>query len=114
MNTTAIYQATQALQSQQSTSATRPAQIDIDKFTQALFGSATNIPERLAITDLQKRAVDFEGTVETSFNTKQLAMRPGDMLVTQSTLLHSVVGIDLTAKAAGLVSQSINKLVHIQ
>jgi type III secretion system YscI/HrpB-like protein len=111
MDTTAVSQTTQAPPARQFA----PASVDqVDAFTRALFGSGTNLPETQATADLQRHAIDFDGTLSTSLDSAQLAMRPGDMLVTQSTLLHSIVQVDLTAKAAGLVSQSINKLVNMQ
>ncbi|MEQ9723117.1 type III secretion system inner rod subunit SctI [Yersinia alsatica] len=41
-------------------------------------------------------------------------MPPEQLLTMQSAWMHASLGIDLTAKVAGVVGQNINKLVNMQ
>lgn len=91
-----------------------PSSADIEAFTKALFGDAEGLPEDIATNTLQKGARKIDASLA-SVRDADLAMQgPDAMLRAQSSLLRSVIEVDVIAKTAGAISQGINKLSNLQ
>jgi type III secretion system YscI/HrpB-like protein len=114
MDITATERMMQALQAQQKPSATQTNQEQIDTFTRMLFGQDGSTPEAQAAVGFQQRSLEIDQTLSAVREGEHALTQPLDMLATQSALLRSTLAVDLTAKAAGAVSQGINKLVNMQ
>ncbi|KWN63606.1 type III secretion system inner rod subunit SctI [Burkholderia ubonensis] len=112
MDVTATQTALETLRSQYRSHQVDPKQID--DFTRALFGQDSQSPEMRAVADFQQRSNEADRILSSARNNDEAATNPSTMLVTQSEMLHSIIKVDLAAKAAGAVSQSVNKLVHMQ
>ena len=91
-----------------------PSTEDIDAFTRALFGPTAQTPELAAAGQLQAASAKTEAAFDGARDASALARDPREMFIAQSALLHSVVQVDFIAKAAGSLSQSINKLTSMQ
>ncbi len=100
------------LQTKQPAAPSEPQQIDA--FTRALFGQSVKAPEDIAATGFQEKAQNVEKTLRAVNDAEKSLGSPITMLNTQSALLRSIFQVDLIAKAAGSVSQSINKLTSMQ
>lgn len=99
---------------QQATDASMPQQADIDAFTAAMTNKDAGGPE-LALGKASERAV---GAVQKNLaDAAAMAgklMDPASMLMVQKSIAGVSVGVELSAKIAGSVSQAINKLVTMQ
>lgn len=89
-------------------------QAQIDMFTRALFGHESHAPEMRAAAMFQRRSIELGKVLSAAGDQTQTLTRPIDMLTSQSALLRSILTVDLTAKAAGMVSQGVNKLANMQ
>lgn len=88
------------------------APIDIEAFSQALYGRRQQTPELSALTGMQEKSQSVNDTLA---GAKEAALdNPLKMLSTQSHLLNSIFEVDLIAKTAGGLTQGINKLVSMQ
>lgn len=81
----------------------------MDVATMAAAPSTTTVPapDGAQITAFNKLL--FAGTPQGDVGN----LTPSQMLVQQATTLGATVGVDLGAKMAGAVSQSVNKLVNM-
>lgn len=81
----------------------------MDVATMAAVPSATVVPvpdgEQIATFN----QLLFAGTPKGDVG----SLTPSQMLVQQATILGATVGVDLGAKVAGAVSQSVNKLANM-
>ncbi|AOJ83903.1 type III secretion system protein [Burkholderia savannae] len=114
MDITAAQHALQTLQAAQQPGATPVDQTQIDAFTRALFGQDASTPEARAASGFQHRSLGVERALDAARDPGTALMQPLDMLANQSAMLRAILEVDLTAKAAGAVSQGINKLVNMQ
>ncbi|MGT0250529.1 type III secretion system inner rod subunit SctI [Burkholderia pyrrocinia] len=112
MEVSAAQSAVQILQSQ---SAVQPADADqINAFTRALFGQNPQTPEQQAIDRFQQVSQQVDRALAPARELEPTLASPLEMLATQSTMLRSIIEVDLIAKTAGAVSQGVNKLVNMQ
>jgi len=91
-----------------------PSNQDVEAFTRVLFGLTEQTPEATAADGLRALSVQTETAFRDARNASELVKDPRALLIAQSTLLHSIVQVDFVAKAAGSLSQSINKLTSMQ
>jgi type III secretion system YscI/HrpB-like protein len=91
-----------------------PSANDIDAFTRALLGTATQSPEAAATGRLQAVSAKTDAALDGARDTVDLTKDPREMFIAQSTLQHAIVEVDLLAKVAGGLSQGINKLTSMQ
>ncbi len=88
-----------------------PAAADIQAFMDAMSARAPK-PEAIATEAVRKADAKVSARVETVSATTVLD--PAAMTRTQQALLEMRTGVDLIAKIAGTLSQSINKLTTMQ
>ncbi len=91
-----------------------PSAREVDAFTQALFGATRRLPEDIITSGLKETSASVDTAIQNARNLSVVGRGPIEMLEMQSTLLRTIVQVDLTAKAAGAVSQGINKLTSMQ
>jgi type III secretion system YscI/HrpB-like protein len=91
-----------------------PSTNEIGAFTQALFGPTHQLPEDVGTTRLQATASNIDAALRKAHDLSAVAQGPIEMLKAQSTLLRSMIEVDMIAKTAGAVSQGINKLTNMQ
>ena len=91
-----------------------PSAADVDAFTRAMLGHAAQSPEEVAAAGLQTKSQAIGEAIDGARATSGVLNNPAEMLAAQSTLLHSIVEVDLMAKTAGALSQGVNKLVSMQ
>ncbi|KVN03472.1 MULTISPECIES: type III secretion system inner rod subunit SctI [unclassified Burkholderia] len=112
MEVSATQSAAQALQSQTTV---QPAGTDeINAFTRALFGQNAQTPEQQVVDRFQQVSQQVDRALAPARDTGAMLASPLEMLATQSTMLRSIIEVDLMAKTAGAVSQGVNKLVNMQ
>lgn len=88
---------------------------DIAAFTRALNEtSSAATPEGYAITALRNQSQSVDTVFETERNQVGVLDDPIKMMVAQSNVLRAIAEVELTAKVAGLASQSIHKLISMQ
>ena len=114
MDITATQRALETLQTLHQPGATPTDRTQIDAFTRLLFGEDESTPEARAAARFQRSSLDVDRALSAARDDERTLMQPLDMLATQSVMLRSILEVDLTAKAAGAVSQSVNKLVNMQ
>ncbi|AJX35911.1 type III secretion apparatus protein, YscI/HrpB, C-terminal domain [Burkholderia oklahomensis] len=114
MDITAAQRALQMLQATPQTDATPIDPAQIDAFTRTLFGQDASTPEARAASGFQHRSLDVDRALSAARDRGETLMQPLDMLANQSAMLRAILEVDLTAKAAGAVSQGVNKLVNMQ
>jgi type III secretion system YscI/HrpB-like protein len=88
--------------------------IQIDAFTNALFGHADKTPETLAVVRLQEKSAEVAQVLSNAPLDTDVINSPLDMLAMQASVLRTIGEVDLISKTAGLVSQGVNKLVNLQ
>lgn len=101
----------------QATPASLPAAVDqaeIDAFTRVMFGHPVQSPEAIAAGSLQDKSQEVGNAIANARASGTVLTNPAAMLAAQSTMLRSMVEVDLMAKAAGSLAQGINKLVSMQ
>jgi type III secretion system YscI/HrpB-like protein len=91
-----------------------PSANEIGAFTQALFGPTHQLPEDGGTARLQATASNIDAALRNARDLSAVAQGPIEMLKAQSTLLRSMIEVDMIAKTAGAVSQGINKLTNMQ
>jgi type III secretion system YscI/HrpB-like protein len=91
-----------------------PSAHDVDAFTQALFGATRQLPEDVVTSGLREASAGVDTAIRKARDLSVVEKGPIEMLEVQSALLRTIVEVDLTAKAAGAVSQGINKLTSMQ
>jgi type III secretion system YscI/HrpB-like protein len=112
MEVSAAQSAVQVLQSQTTAQPTDADQISA--FTRALFGQGAQAPEHHAVDRFQQVSQQVDRALAQARDVEPTPASPLEMLATQSTMLRSIIEVDLMAKAAGAVSQGVNKLVNMQ
>ncbi|KVX77017.1 type III secretion system inner rod subunit SctI [Burkholderia ubonensis] len=112
METSATQSAAQILQPRTSEPSTSREQIDA--FTRVLFGGNTQTPEHRAIEHFQLASRKVDHALVPARDGPQALSNPLDMLAAQTTMLRSIIEVDLMAKTAGAISQGVNKLVNVQ
>lgn len=91
-----------------------PSANDVGAFTQALFGTARQLPEDAAASHFQESSSRVDLALQKAGDVPAITQSPIDMLQAQSALLRTVIEVDVIAKMAGVVSQSVNKLTNLQ
>lgn len=81
--------------------------MDIASMAAAPSATAVPAPDGEQISAFHKLL--FAGTPQGDVG----SLTPSHMLVQQATMLGATVGVDLGAKVAGAVSQSVNKLANM-
>jgi type III secretion system YscI/HrpB-like protein len=86
----------------------------IDAFTRALFGQSAQAPEQQVVDRFQQVSRQVDSALAPARDVQPTLASPLEMLAAQSTMLRSIIEVDLMAKTAGAVSQGVNKLVNMQ
>lgn len=98
------------------TSAVEPlaAAEQVEAFTRTLFGHLDKLPDGQAIEKFQETATDINTRLTQARSGVEALTSPLHALAAQTQALHAIAQVDLIAKAAGGISQGINKLTSIQ
>lgn len=112
MEVSATQSAVQVLRSQPIAQPTDAEQISA--FTRLLFGQNAQTPEQQAVDRFQQASQQVDRALAPARDIEPTLASPLEMLATQSTMLRSIIGVDLMAKTAGAISQGVNKLVNMQ
>lgn len=83
---------------------------EVDAFDRALTGPVP-LPEATVAVRLQDKVQEIGRVLA---GAREGPADPAGMLVTQTAMVKSLIEVDLIAKAAGSLSQGINKLVNMQ
>lgn len=87
---------------------------DVEAFTRTLFGRLEKLPDEQAIEQFQTKAADINTTIKETRATDEVLQSPLHTLAAQTRALNAIAQVDLLAKAAGGISQGINKLTSMQ
>lgn len=99
---------------QLSTVTPTPTAAEAEAFSRTLFGRLDKLPDEHAIEQFQVKAADINARIEKASATEEALMSPLHALAVQTRTLNAVAEVDLIAKAAGGISQAINKLTSLQ
>ncbi|QLL13460.1 type III secretion system inner rod subunit SctI [Pseudomonas chlororaphis] len=87
---------------------------DVEAFTRTLFGHLDKLPDEQAIEQFQAKAADINTRIDETRGTEEVLQSPLHVLAAQTRALNAIAEVDLIAKAAGGISQGINKLTSMQ
>lgn len=94
--------------------AKRPSADEIEKFSQVFSKSTAALPDESLVNAIQQQNMTVDQTYANAWQHEGLLNKPVDMLMMQKKVLHTTGVVELTAKVAGSLSQSINKLINLQ
>lgn len=87
---------------------------EVEAFTRTLFGRLDKLPDAQAIEQFQTKAADINSRIKETRATADILQSPLHTLAAQTRALNAIAEVDLIAKAAGGISQGINKLTSLQ
>lgn len=99
---------------QHATVAPTATAAEAEAFTRTLFGRLDKLPDEQAIEQFQVKAADVNARIDKTSATEEALMSPLHALAVQTRTLNAIAEVDLIAKAAGGISQAINKLTSLQ